>query len=377
MTADDMYEPTGRSFPNLAFLWPAFAAAATSEMAAAMAKQCANFAVGQQDGLPVREPQWSTPHALALELKTARLRDFTAAADGPATLLCAPFALHGAVAVDLAPGHSLVGALREAGLRRLFVAEWRSATEDMRFLGIDDYLADLNVLVDEIGGAADLVGICQGGWLAMIYAARFPAKVRKLVLAGAPIDIAAAPSALSALAESSPLPTFRELVRLGDGLVPGQKVLKFWGPATVTADEIRELLHIDEPAGSAAFVDIVARFQDWYGWTVDLPGIYFIEAVERLYKRNELAAGAFTALGRRIDLGTVKAPIFLLAARDDELVAPAQLFAATRLVGTPAHDVREATAPCRHSGLFMDKAVLNGAWRKIAGWLMEPAASVE
>ena len=35
--------------------------------------------------------------------------------------------------------------------------------------------------------------------MALMYGARFPAKNRKLVLAGAPIDIAAAPSALSDL----------------------------------------------------------------------------------------------------------------------------------------------------------------------------------
>ena len=95
---------------------------------------------------------------------------------------------------DLAPGHSLVAALRAAGLRRLFVADWRSATPEMRFRAIDDYLADLNVLVDELGGYVDLIGLCQGGWLALLYAARFPGKVRKLVIAGAPVDIAAAPS---------------------------------------------------------------------------------------------------------------------------------------------------------------------------------------
>jgi pimeloyl-ACP methyl ester carboxylesterase len=54
----------------------------------------------------------------------------------------------------------------------------------MRFWSIDDYLCTLNVLVDELGGV-DLVGLCQGGWMALIYAARFLAKVRKLALAGA------------------------------------------------------------------------------------------------------------------------------------------------------------------------------------------------
>ena len=47
---------------------------------------------------------------------------------------------------------------------------------------IDTYLADLNVVVDHLGGAVDLIGLCQGGWLSLMYAARFPAKVRRLVL---------------------------------------------------------------------------------------------------------------------------------------------------------------------------------------------------
>ena len=86
----------------------------------------------------------------------------------------------------------------------------------MRSLGIDDYLADLNVLVDEVGGL-DLVGLCQGGWLSLVFATRFPAKVRKLVMAGVPVDIAAGQSELSAIAAATPLAMFQSLVSLGDG----------------------------------------------------------------------------------------------------------------------------------------------------------------
>jgi pimeloyl-ACP methyl ester carboxylesterase len=44
----------------------------------------------------------------------------------------------------------------------------------MRYLSIDNYLADLDVAVDELGGKVDLVGLCQGGWMALLFAARFP-----------------------------------------------------------------------------------------------------------------------------------------------------------------------------------------------------------
>ena len=357
-------------------MWPAFAAASASDFAALMARRFVGLAMGADDGPMAPEPKWATPNTIALELKAVRLRDFSAAKDGVPTLLCAPFALHGSAVADLAPGHSLVAALRNAGLRRLFVTDWRSATPEMCHLGIDDYLAELNVLVDQLGGAVNLVGLCQGGWLSLLYAARFPAKVQKLVLAGAPIDIAAGQSALSALADASPLALFHELVKLGDGRVLGRKVQKFWGAETLDTHEIHKLLQTPEPIGSPAFAALEVAFREWHAWTVDLPGTYYLEVIEKLYKRNEIAAGAFVALGERIDLGKLRVPLFLLAARDDELVAPAQLFAAENLVGTPPRAVQKALAPCGHGGLFMGRTILAEYWPSISRWLVEPDAAV-
>ncbi len=366
-----MYEPDNNRSPNLAFLWPAFLAASASEMAALAAKHFANLAVGPV-GAAAEEPKWATAHTVPLDLKTVRLLDFSTEAKGTPAMLCTPLALHGAAVADLASGHSLVQALRQAGLGRLFAADWRPAVRDMRFLGIDDYLAVLNVLVDHVGPPVDLIGLCQGGWMALVYAARFPAKVRKLVLAGAPVDLAAAPSPLSDLAGMTPLPAFEELVRIGDGIVPGRKVLKFWGVEDVLTDDVRQVLQTDQPTTSQQFNDLEALFRGWYAWTIDLPGAYYLEVVDKLYKHNQLALGKFVALGERIELANVKAPAFLLAAEADELVAPAQLFAAERLLGTPAGNVRCATVPGRHVGLFMGKDVLENTWPTIVRWLSEP-----
>src|SRR5262252_6310930 len=266
-----MYQPASHHARNPAFMWPALLAASASELAAHFAKQFNSLAIGE-DAERAPQPKWTTPHRLALELRTVQLRDFSTRADGRPCLLCTPFALHGSVVSDLAPGHSLVAALRDSGLTRLFVTDWRSASAEMRFLDIDDYLADLNVLVDEIGGPVDLIGLCQGGWMALVYAARFPGKVRKLVLAAAPVDTKAAPSVLSTFADSTAIEVFREVVRLGDGLVIGNKVLKLWGPGAAEAEEIRQLLESEESHGSSAFIRLEAAFRDWYAWTIDLPG---------------------------------------------------------------------------------------------------------
>jgi poly(3-hydroxyalkanoate) synthetase len=365
-----MPEKLSPQFPSVAFLWPALAAEATSELASALAREFATLAIGPATQPEVPEPQWTTSHAVALEFASVRLRDFSTARDGVPTLICAPYALHGATVADFAPGHSLVAALRDAGLRRLFVTDWRSAAPDMRFLSIDSYLADLNVLVDELGDKVDLIGLCQGGWLALIYAARFPAKVRKLVLAGAPIDNAAAGSGLSQIARSTPMSLFQELVDIGQGRILGQHILKFWGPYAFDREGVHRLLRPADVLDSPAFQQLETRFHEWYARALDLPGTYYLEVVEQLFKENRLAAGRFTALGRPIDLAEVHCPLFLLAARDDELVAPAQIFATERLVGSPSGAIRKLVAPGGHLGLFMGRAILSELWPEIAHWLV-------
>ena len=78
-----------------------------------------------------------------------------------------------------------------------------------------------------------------------------------------------------------------------------------------------------------------------------------------------------TALGRQIDLGEVRHPLFLLAARDDELVAPEQLMAVRRLVGTQPKDIESIVEPCGHLGLFIGATSLENGWSSAARWLAQ------
>ena len=151
----------GGQFPYAAFFWPALVAASAAETASSMAAQLLEFAPGADDARTAQEPEGATPGKIALELDSVRLRDFTTAERGVPTLLCTPLALHGAAVADLAPGHSLVEALRGAGIERLFMADWRSASADMRSLGIDEYLAALNVLVDMSAAGSILSGFAR------------------------------------------------------------------------------------------------------------------------------------------------------------------------------------------------------------------------
>jgi len=357
---------------SAAFLWPALVAETASEFASATARQLVEFAIGGGAETSAREPRWATRNRVVLELLSVRLRDFSTTPEGVPTLICAPFALHGSTIADFASRHSLVAALQGAGIERVFVTDWRSASLEMRFLSIDSYLADLNVLVDELGGRVNLLGLCQGGWMALIYAARFPGKVRKLALAGAPIDIAAGTSRLSHLARSTPSAIFRELVDLGGGRILGKHALQLWIPNSPNREAIREVLQSSATMDSAAFQRLEARFREWYAWTVDLPGSYYLQVVEHLFKDNRLATGRFVALGRAVDISKLRCPLFLLAAREDDVVAAEQIFATERLVDRRNCTVETAIAPCGHLGLFMGKQILTEVWPAIALWLSRP-----
>ena len=274
------------------FLWPLTAAASAAETAAAVFKELAtSWAGDDQSGARAPEPAWATPNVTILELPTLQLRDFSRQSRGRATLVCAPYALHGATIADFAPGHSIVEVLLRKELSRIVVTDWRSATRAMRYFSIDTYLGDLNVVVDELDPPVDLVGLCQGAWMALLYAARFPKKVRRLVLVAGPIDLAAGESRLSQLVANLPFSTFEELVREGAGRVLGHRVLEFWGSA-IGADNVGRVLQVAPTMDATRWCELKERFQRWYAWTVDLPGTYYLQVVQQLFKENSGASRA-------------------------------------------------------------------------------------
>lgn len=320
------------------------------------------------------ELAWTSPNTIALELATMRERDFSSHRTGNPVLVCTPYALHGALIADFAPGHSIVEALQREGHHRIYLTDWRSARPEMRYLTIDDYLCDLNVAIDEIGPPLDLVGLCQGGWLALLFAARFPKKVRRLVLAGTPVDISV-PSAISQAVATLAPELFERLVDARTGTVRGRLMLDAW--TRHSRAEAMDALQLDAADHSHASATLLERFDAWNEATLDLPGAFYLEVVNAIFRENRIAAGAFVALGRRIDPANVAVPLFLLAGAHDGIVPAAQALATASLVGTPAASIETACEPCSHLGLFMGRHTVAQSWRRIAHWLAAPAAGAD
>ncbi len=267
------------------------------------------------------------------------------------------------------PHQSLIETLLANGVGYVALTDWKSATDDMKDFDIDNYLAELIVAIDDLGGRVNLVGLCQGGWMSAMAAARFPDKVNRLVLAGAPIDTDAGDGPIKRMVHQSPLSFYEELIQLGGGLMKGRFMLQGWKnmhPEQHYFEEHVDLYeHIDDPV----YVAKRETFENWYENPLDLPGRWYLQAIRQLFMENRLAKGAFVGLGRRLDLKSIACPVYLLAGSEDDITAREQVFEAERLLGTPKDQIIKTLVPGGHIGLFMGARTLREAWPAIAQWL--------
>jgi polyhydroxyalkanoate depolymerase len=296
------------------------------------------------------------------------LRDYGKPGGMP-TLVDAPYAGHPAVIADYAPGQSLVATLMASGIGHVALTDWKSATLDMKDFDIDNYLEEMLAVIEDLGGRVNLVGLCQGGWLSAMIAARFPEKVNSLVIAGAPIDTDAGDGVIKNMAQKTPVSFYEDLVKLGGGLLRGQFMLRGWKSMHPEQHYFRKHLDLFEHLDDAAYLAKSEQFYAWYETTVDLPGRWYLQAITQLFKENRFFKGQFVGLGRTLNLKDITCPIYLLAGADDDITTPEQVMSAKNHVGTPKDKIAEKIAPGGHIGLFMGSRTLKESWPEIAKWI--------
>lgn len=318
------------------------------------------------------EPEWATKNRIQLDLDTMRLRDFSTSrrvAGGVPILVDAPYAGHSSAIADYAKGQSLVETLLATGLEQVLVTDWKSATEAMRDFDIDKYLAEINVAVDDLGGRVALVGLCQGGWMSAMYACRFPERVATLVLAGSPIDTDAGHGAIKRLAHELPLSFYEEMVASGGGRMLGQFMLAGWKNMHPGENYLGKFIDLYEHIEDKCYIARTEQFERWYENPIDLPGRYYLQAIGDLFQKNRFARGEFVGLGKRLSLGDITAPLYLLAGEADDITTKEQVFAAEQLVGTPPSRIEKRLVPGGHIGLFMGSRTLREVWPGIGTWI--------
>ena len=363
---------TPRREHSVPLFWPFAAAIEMEDEGLKLFQDNINFLGKAAEISAPPAPVWATGNRIRLDLDTMRLREFSGpkrAAQAAPVLVDAPYAGHTAVIADYAKGQSLVETLLDGGLEHVLVTDWKSATEEMRYFDIDKYLAEINAAVDDLGGRAHLVGLCQGGWMSAMFAARFPDKVQTLVLAGAPIDTDAGDGPIKKIAHRLPESFYENLVAAGAGRMLGQAMLAGWKYMHPDKQYVDKYIDLYEHIEDKCFIKRTERFERWYENPIDLPGRYYLQAITALFKENRFAKGEFVALGRRLDLKDVQAPLYLLAGEADDITTCEQVFNAESLVGTLPGNIVKKLVPGGHIGLFMGSRTLAEAWPGIAQWI--------
>lgn len=312
----------------------------------------------------------ATPNVSRLDLPTMTLRDYGDPA-APPTLVVAPYAGHSASIADYHEKQSLIGTLLAHGPAHIALTDWRSASLAMKDFDIDTYLDDLLVSVEDLGGRVNLIGLCQGGWLSAMLAARFPEKVRSLVLVGSPIDTGVGEGVIKRLVQSTPYSYYEDLVSLGGGLMRGTVMRQAWKSIYPSANFRKDQVTLFQGGEGQDDRARMAAFTRWFESAFDLPGRWYLQVIRELFRENRLARGEFVALGRPLDLRRITCPLYLVAGEGDEVAPVEQVFRMAELVGTPKGRIHQLTVPGGHIGLFLGDRVLQEAWPSIARWLVE------
>ena len=322
-----------------------------------------------------KAPSWTTPNEIVFETPLARLRDFTVSRRRVVpTLVLPPQAGHDSCIVDYSAEQSQMRTIVEAGLERALSLDWVGATRETKDASIEDYIDVVDRAIDHCGGRVNLIGDCQGGWLATIYAALYPERINTLTIAGAPIDFhAGEPVIHEVMRRVSPhgnLRFYEALVASGGGVLEGRHMITGFvmiQPSAEISRQIDLLLNLDNPA----HVERYREFEDWFKHTQDVPGAFYLWIVRHLFRDNALISGSLEVRGQKVDLGRLEMPLNLMAGATDHITPPDQVFALAQYVSTPPEEITRHVSTGGHLGLFMGHEALREHWPRVLAEVSE------
>jgi polyhydroxyalkanoate synthase len=270
--------------------------------------------------------------------------------------------------LDLVPGQSLVEFLLKRGYD-VYLIEWGRPRREHRGLTLEDHVLDrlprcVERVLDHSGQSeVSLLGYCIGGLLSVLYAALHPqAPVRNLVCMAAPVNSDGLESLKAWMGEG-----FDEEALLAQhGNVPGdwvQNALRALRPFGKLAGSMALLNQIDQPEVVRSHL----RMGRWETDNLPFPGGVFRQMVRDFLRGNRLVQGSWEIGGRRVDLGTLRAPLLHLLAQDDHITPYASSRDLVRLAGSA--DKQEIVLKGGHVGLVAGRGAELRMWPALDGWL--------
>ncbi|HPI92662.1 MAG TPA: alpha/beta fold hydrolase [Deltaproteobacteria bacterium] len=310
-----------------------------------------------------RTPEFITPNRIVHEDKAVILRRFDEGRAGPPLLIVPPQAGHHSSIADYAPEQSLVRTCLKETALPVYVLEWKPSTPTRQHETIDDLVLQLRLCVHDAGEPVILIGLCQGGWLSAIYAALYPQDVKALLLAAAPIDFTAGGGKLQDVVQTMPIDFYRWLVTMGFGNMMGDLMLMGWKVMNPYERFVSDFINLWVNVRDDKYLERSKQFQTWYEYTQNISGKWYLQAVDKLFKKNMLIDGKLRVLKRMVDLGTITCPVAMLAGEKDDITLVPQLFNMSSHIATPPEDIFQTVVEdAGHISVFMGRTALKSHW---------------
>ncbi|MDP3822343.1 MAG: class I poly(R)-hydroxyalkanoic acid synthase [Burkholderiales bacterium] len=231
--------------------------------------------------------------------------------------------------LDLQPENSLIRYTVEQG-HRVFVVSWRNADESIKNYTWDQYIEDAAIraiaLVQEISGSDKIntLGFCVGGTILStalaVLAARGEKPAASVTLLTTFLDFRDT-GVLDLFIDES-MVKMREMT-LGPQSPGGSSLLKGQELATTFSFLRPNDLVWNYVVGNYLKGETPPPFDllYWNGDSTNLPGPMYCWYLRNTYLENNLVKpGKMTVCGEKVDLGTIDAPAYVYASREDHIV---------------------------------------------------------
>ena len=243
--------------------------------------------------------------------------------------------------MDLQPENSLIRYAVEQG-HRTFVVSWRNPDASLADKTWDDYIEHAAIraidVVMELTGAKTIntLGFCVGGTIIAtalaVLAARGKQPAASVTLLTSLLDFSDT-GVLDLFVDEAGV-QLREMT-LGEKAPNGPALLKGQELATTFSFLRPNDLVWNYVVGNYLKGEAPPAFDllYWNGDSTNLPGPMYCWYLRHTYLQDELKLpGALTVCGEKLDLGSVKVPVFIYASREDHIVPWKAAYASTRVM---------------------------------------------
>ncbi|MCO6440129.1 MAG: alpha/beta fold hydrolase [Nitrococcus mobilis] len=270
--------------------------------------------------------------------------------------------------LDLSCERSVIGALVRGGIT-VYLLDWGYPGPMDRFQRLDDYIEDeIDCAVDNIAtrhatDRVSLLGVCQGGTLAVCYAALRAERVRNLITLATPVDFQTPQDTLYRIVRHVNI----ERLAQAQGNAPASGLNALFTGLKPFQLLCRRYLTLAELGADDQALQEFLRLEQWMYDSPDQAGAAFVQFVRDFYQANGLVAGNLQLCGESVDPIRFTGPLFNAYATADHLVPPAAAKALANLTGSLAY--REAELPGGHLGLFISQHAHRRLYPALVEWL--------